>query len=240
MKAKFLLTPGGFVSGSFPKSWRGKVGWASRPADLEPLIELAKPLVKATITRKVLDAARGRVQVISLGVDLFRNGDHEPHVELVTLIDVASGKNLGWTGKSYPTSDQEAALVQVVDLKSHLFEVAGERALVLGCHDLNMWSPRGEANQRPGSVRSQRCQAMRQVARRFNPSVVLQHPHSTDSPRIWAISWGKLQRELPGLKAWASGIAHFSWDGSARAPLENVLRTTRSEHGVHDIILAGG
>jgi len=77
---------------------------------------------------------------------------------------------------------------------------------------------------------------MRRVAKTFNPTVVLQHPHSTDTPNIWALSWAELRRQFPGLKAWASGIAYHNDPGRPRAPLERVLMRTRGGEG-SDIVI---
>lgn len=224
--ATFLLTPGGFINDDFPSSWTGRRSWASRTCDVEPLIERAAATVEATVTKKVLGAARGRARVITIGVDLW----DEPtgtHAEFVAVVDVQSGEIVGWTGKSYPVPSQEKTLVQVVDLESHLFDIAGERALILGCHDLSMWNPRGWANQSPGSIRRKRCAAMRKLAKDFRPSVVLQHPHSTDTPNIWALAWGEIRRQFPALKAWASGIAYHNGVYDPRAPLKKVAERTR-------------
>jgi len=37
VRTKFVLTPGGFVHGTWPARWRGRTGWASREVDIEPL-----------------------------------------------------------------------------------------------------------------------------------------------------------------------------------------------------------
>lgn len=225
-KTTFLMTPGGFVSGSFPLSWSGKSSWDS-PQNIKPLINEATHVAMGVFSPKVIDLAKGRVKVITLCVDL-----HEPdtgeHAELIAVFDVDLGKIVGWTGKSYPVPSQEKRLVQVSDLKSHVIEVAGERVLILGCHDLNMWNPRGWAAQSPGSNRRKRCMAMRRIAKKFNPTVVLQHPHDTDSPNIWSLGWGEIKRQFPNLKAWASGICYNNENGGKqRAPLKKVLARTQ-------------
>jgi hypothetical protein len=222
---KFLITPGGFVTASFPSTWSGGVSWDSGPSDLNRLRAHAEKALSRTVSRRVIRAAKGKIDILTIGVDLASDEPQE-HAELVAVCDLASG-DVFWTGKSYPTSSQERHLVQVVDLGTHLMEIAGERVIVLGCHDLNMFSPRGRANQVRGSVRWQRCQAMRQLTRDFKPTIVLQHPHSTDSPNIWRTAWSGLVRELGGLKAWASGIAYFSWEGPSRGSLDKVLAATQ-------------
>jgi hypothetical protein len=189
------------------------------------------------MTERVYEAAIGRADVVTIGVDLF-GGRAGAHVELVAVFDVAKRSLVRWTGKSYPTPNQERSLVQVVDLDSHLIEIAGERALVLGCHDLNMFNPRGHANQSPGGVRRTRCDQMKARIAPFRPTVVLQHPHSTDTPKIWRSAWLTLARELPSARVWASGIAYFNWNDRPRAELSRVLEQTKVSGGeVRDIVI---
>jgi hypothetical protein len=223
-RVKFLITPGGFVSWPFPSGWRGGVGWASRPRDLEPLIDCATEALSRTLTSSVLAAAERKVRVLTIGIDLIAH-DSDQHAELIAAYDVPSRRAF-WTGKSYPTAGQERSLVQVTHLETHLLRVAGERVLVLGCHDLNMFSPRGWANQRSGGPRHARCAAMRRLARDFKPTVVLQHPHLTDSPNIWRTAWAGLRKQLPTVEAWASGIAYRCSEGKPRGRLADVLEAT--------------
>jgi len=96
--------------------------------------------------------------------------------------------------------------------------LAGERVLILGCHDLNMFSARAIANQRPDGARRQRCDLMAGLVRHFKPTVVLQHPHSTDTPNIWRMPWACLARDYPSVRCYASGIGYYAWQGAATSP----------------------
>jgi hypothetical protein len=183
---------------------------------------------------KVLAAARPLTQVLTIGIDLMSDVEH---AELVAVIDCDSGDIVRWTGKFYPTGRQEATLVQVADIGSHLLEIAGEKVLVLGCHDLNMFSERARANQNPHGIRRQRCDEMRRAIVRFEPTVVLQHPHSTDSANIWRVPWAGLTRDHPSIRTYASGIGYFNCYGPPRRPLRDVLVGTRSESDVADVVV---
>jgi hypothetical protein len=233
-RVKFTITPGGFVRGDFPSRWHGGIAWESSANDLDVLVRVAKPLVEACVTKKVLAVARPLTRVLTIGVDLISDVEH---AELVAVIDCDSREIVRWTGKSYPTGSQEAALVQVADIDSHLLEIADEKVLVLGCHDLNMFSARARANQSPDGIRRQRCDEMARATARFKPTVVLQHPHSTDSANIWRMPWACLARDYPSVRTYASGIAYFNWHGPARRPLRDVLAGTRSEAGVADVVV---
>jgi hypothetical protein len=237
LHAKFVLTPGGFVHGRWPNTWFGTSGWESTKSDIAPLVGEAERQLGRVLTDKVYRAAAGKTDVLTLGIDLF-DDDAPQHVELVAVVDISKRKIVRWTGKSYPTSNQERTLVHVADLDTHLLEVADERVLVLGCHDLNMFSPRGHANQSPDGLRRGRCDEMKRRVARFKPTVVLQHPHSTDTPNIWRMPWLSLARDAPSIKAWASGIAYYSWGGKVRSKLDRVLDMTKSDPtSVVDVVL---
>jgi hypothetical protein len=202
-----------------------------------PLVVEAQRYISRVVTERVCRAARGKADVLTIGIDLA-DDDSEEQAELVAILDVAKRRVVRWTGKSYPTARQERTLVHVVDLDSHLLKVADERVLVLGCHDLNMFSPRARANQARYGARWLRCREMRQNVVRFEPTVVLHHPHTTDTPNTWRMPWLSLARELPTIRVWASGIAYFSSGGKRRAPLARVLDLTKSAvQDVFDIVV---
>ena len=236
LRLKFLITPGGFVVGDFPTSWSGGIGWNSKTTDLKDLKKHASPTLSRTVTNRVLKAAAGKVDVLTIGIDLYSDERQEryEHAELVAIYEIAS-RRVFWTGKSYPTIGQERDLVQVVDLRTHLQRLAGERVLVLGCHDLNMFRPRARARQKSRGVRRQRCVRMRKIVHRFKPTIVLHHPHGTDSPNIWRTAWGGLTREQQHLQAWASGIGYYNiWGDPIRASLKKVRAGTQGGSKVLD------
>jgi len=137
-------------------------------------------------------------------------------------------KIVAWTGKSYPAGSEEKKLMNVTDLDSHLQTIGKWKCLVLGCHDLNMFSPRSVANRGPGSRRGQRADDLIRRAKAYRPEIVLQHPHTTDTPNIWMGGWCGITREI-GPKRYASGISYF-WPRHGkkhRADLGEVLARTR-------------
>ena len=251
-KAMFAITPGGFVVAPFPSPWKRGCGWASYADDFQALVEHAQEVVGEVLTPEVLGAANGRAQFLTLGLDLkdrsakrkMDRTSRGEHAELVAIVDVEKGKAVHWTGKSYPTLWQERTLVQETNLKSHQFECGVERVLVLGCHDLNMFSPRARANMTEGSPRQTRSEAMMNLTRDFSPTMILHHPHSTDSPRIWTTAWSGARALLPESDprrhVWASGIGFYrdEKNGKPREALHDVQRLTRccKEH-VKDIVV---
>ena len=223
-KTKFLITPGGFSLGKFPKQWDKASGWDSPKESLAELVPHALPVVEQVVSKRVLKAAKNVVSYITLNVDL-RSSSTKKHAELIALIDVKAEKILGWTGKSYPTTNQENTLIHVTDLSSHLFEIGSDRIIILGCHDLNVYSGRARANQKAGGSRNQRSQQMLKYFKRFNPTHIIQHPHGTDTWRSWNGTWKQLLARHPDIY-WASAIGYASNNGKCRAPLKDVLALT--------------
>ena len=64
--------------------------------------------------------------------------------------------------------------VQEANLQSHRFQRGKQQVLVLGCHDLNMFSGRAWANMTTGSRRQTRSKDMRDLTGDFKPTMILQ------------------------------------------------------------------
>jgi hypothetical protein len=203
---KFLTTPGGFVFVPFPDVWPNTFGQVISP--------------------RVLAAAKDKVGYLTLGLDL-RSLKTDLHAELVSLVDMSTGSILQWTGKSYPTPDQEKTLIHITDIASHTIQLGQERVLILGCHDLNIFSGRARANQKTGGLRYLRSQAMAKQFDSFQPTVILQHPHATDTWKSWIQPWKEISRRYLG-SSWASAIA-YAHPVKPRVPLPDVLSKTGND-----------
>jgi hypothetical protein len=222
--AKFLLLPGGFVSVPWPRSWSGCWGWDSDANDFEILKRHIEPCIAALISTRVRRAARGKANAIVFGIDAGPDVKTGALAELAVVYDLA---NSTWhvTGKSFPRGDQRR-VVRIRDLRSHFVEALDERVLVLGCHDLNLFSPRGRSRQRPNGRLAALRREMDHEIERFAPTVALQLPHGTDTPRTWILAWNALAAATD-LRAWASGIAFYHAGGrEERATFEDVCAKT--------------
>lgn len=237
LKAKYALTMGGFLRADFTKLWTGGTGSDSGPDDFAALIEAAKPTVNAVLSPRVLAAAARCTQFLTLGIDL--GWDEGIHAELVAIVDTSSGAIVHWTGKSFPMAAQSGRLIQVADLRSHCFDGAGERVLVLGSHDLSIFNPKARRTLGEGSPRWQRCKDLDALLLQQKPTLVLQHPHNTDSPLLWSQEWKQLTKQAPSITCWASGIAYHNRDEGdmPRRPLEDVLSGTRGPRDVVDVVI---
>ncbi|MDE0344137.1 MAG: hypothetical protein OXK82_13385 [Deltaproteobacteria bacterium] len=233
------ITPGGFIRAPFPLGYErdgGKCGWGS-DAYFKRLIPAASKQVKLVIgSGRTMDRLRRRSRLLTLGVDL--TDDSTMRAELVCVTDTEAGAVIHWTGKSYPVSGIEERTLVQAPLQSHLLEFGGKRMLVLGCHDLNLFSQRARNRQGEGSTRRKRCDAMRKLAKKFNPVSVLQHPHTTDTPKIWSVAWAGVRQQLPGAETLASGIAYCHW-GDTREPLDTVRKRTAWGADITDIVVEG-
>jgi hypothetical protein len=239
---KHVITPGGFARVETPIRWDFPVGWQSRSEDFWRLTSYAEPAVRSIMSWPVCERAEYiGVRLITIGIDVYgQDDDRHPLAELIAACDPFTEKIVRWTGKSYPTPSQEKRLFQVADLKSHVLIHERRRILLLGCHDLNMFSPRSTANQVKGSNRNKRCLAMKRVVRKFKPDIVLHHPHATDSPNIWSVAWAGM-RMFKNVRKWASGIARYNENGDeCRGRMAAILKATRSsDRDVADIVIPG-
>ncbi|MCY4012270.1 MAG: hypothetical protein OXG82_06090 [Gammaproteobacteria bacterium] len=248
--ASFAMTPGGFLQYPFPADYAGRRGWRSRDHDFRALARWAQAAVDEFLTPRVLAAARPAADYLTLGVDLHNDvwkGEALRTAglaaELVAIVETASAATVHWTGKSYPTPSQERMLVREPDLDSHRFECRHGRILVLGCHDLNMFSNRSRSRLRPGTPRSVCWHEMNRLAGEFAPTAILHHPHSTDSRQIWSVGWSGARRLLPTgadgrPHVWASAIAYYNRHG-ARQALGDVLEATACCSRVAYVVVAG-
>jgi len=158
---------------------------------------------------------------LTLGVDLCDGRENGTHAELVGVYDTQRQRFIRWTGKSYPLAWQTQTLIYCQNLESHFLKLNGHSVLVLGCHDLNMFSPRVWANISRHSYKGKTIKRMLSLLKKYQPTVVLQHPHTTDSPRVWCLGWCGIRRLLP-VCIYSSGV---NYEGTTHKLL-NVLRCT--------------
>lgn len=102
-------------------------------------------LLNDDLVRKLRDCTH----YLTMGVDSEEEPGNQrrPHIELVILLDLERHEWY-WTGKSYPTVGQEVGLVRITELQTHFLDLEGETVMILGCHDLNIFSRRAQATTR--------------------------------------------------------------------------------------------
>ncbi len=258
---KFTVTPGGFIRTTLPRAYAGHRGWNSRKCDLTKLIPHAEAAVHAVVRGDILDSAQQRTRFLTLGVDLSRERNKEEqirdghrcrpscpeactHAELVAVFDTHSGKVRHWTGKSYPVDGQQHTLVHVTDLGTHFLELGSERILLLGCHDLLLFAARGRPSKHGPTPKEERRRRMIGLARKFEPTMILHHPHTTYSPRVWLGAWGATRGTLTTTEVCASGIAFCGNPKPQECwqpwqTLDETRAATKSGNEVLDVVVEG-
>jgi hypothetical protein len=236
-RTKYLIGCGGFILAEWPKAVQVDEIENAPQSAIDALADLAKVAASQILTLDRRQSLAQHFDYFSLGVDFYTDLDRsaacpedlaKPHVEFVGMLNLRSGKWTAWTGKFYPVPNQQRQLLRVTDLKSHFTSAGKDRVLLLGCNDLTMWNTHGAANLKRGSLRDKWRREMMGVAVAAKPTVVLHHPHRTQSARVWCQSWAELNRKLPTVADWASALRFSTLD--CRKPtrsLESVLKATR-------------
>ncbi|WP_048197973.1 hypothetical protein [Methanocella arvoryzae] len=225
----FLVLYGGFLVLPWPdtvKRW--SVGDPVSPPSkiVDQLLDYGESnfrhLVGGAIGRRLGKVTRH----ITMGVDLyfFMGSVWDPHAELTFAADLDTGQ-VWRTGKSYPNPRQQHGLIRVADLQSHFIDAGKRKVMLLGCHDMNMFSPRSAHNAR--GWRSDTIREFKRLTAEKNPDLLIWHPHKSDTPRTWLAGLCGLKRGLPGISYAGAGIYYN--DGMApRASLSKVLQGTKN------------
>lgn len=225
-----LTACGGFIEFEWPEgTTKGRIGF-------DALVVEAEATCKMILTSAVRESLSRTARFLSFGMDAWWGDDHrEPHVELVVLVDLDRHRYY-WTGKSYPMPEQRRALV-TAPLISHAVEVGGESVFLLGCHDLTAFNPRAISTAKGERLRL--GADMRALARAHQPTLVLQHPHVTDTARSWRLPWLNLVEELPSVERWMGAGRYVGRgpNGAHRGELNKVLRDTASEQTIDVLVV---
>ncbi len=219
----------------------------------EEALALLDGVGRTHVQRLLSDGFRQRLarcsNYLTIGVDSYKSqisstDAHIPenHAELVYVVNLNTG-DTHFTGKSYPTPNQEAGLLRVPDLGSHFITldgvpaIDGVPAMVLGCHDLTIFNPRSDAKATGWRLKTK--SEFKNCAKKQKPRWVLQHPHTTVNPMTWRHAWNALLKELPSVTRYM-GTGCYSYrdsrNGLNRKPLQAVLDGTKSPD-VADIVV---
>jgi len=183
---------------------------------------------------KSLPKIKSVADFITFGVDIS-HPSNKIHIELVGIFDVKENM-YRMTGKFYPVESQKNTLIKILDLKTHLDTLNKQKIVILGCHDLNAYNPRGQAKALPDTYKKITSEKFRKMCKQFKPDIVLQHPHTTDTPNIWNLAWKTLEKELPSVKHYASGICYYN-EPKPRGSLEKVLEKTKKGDVVDFVLI---
>jgi hypothetical protein len=229
-----LCTCGAFLRFDWPLELPDHGNW-NPGGEIGVLTAAAERAVRSVLTEDLIIRLQGHYDYLTLGVDTKKdkistthNIINQPHAELVCLVNLCDGTT-HWTGKFYPTAQQERSIVRFPDLQSHFVNLNGDTVMVLGCHDLTVYSPRGQA--RAIGRRMQVGEEFRALARQERPAAVLHHPHTTVKCGTWRQQWSRLQDELSSVRQYlGTGAYSYQDDGwDHRNDLARVIAAT--QHG---------
>lgn len=226
----FVITPGGFLSFDFPE------GLDYDDIDIEKIkekqLQLLQKKAEEVISNffdRLKDDNIQKLKMIAdyftIGIDGF-NANKSRHIELIAIYNLKEEKVIRWTGKFYPTEGQKRKLIKFNDLDSHFIKLNNQKIVILGCHDLKVYSPRGQSVAKPGGYKKQVADKFKKQCKAFKPDIILQHPHETSSPNVWNLEWHKVERDLPSVKHFASGINYYK-EYDKRDDIDKVLEKTR-------------
>lgn len=204
-------------------------GKSTTNVDFQSVVSVAeKGAFDFFLPKKLQEALAAACDFLTLGVDVHHDDDAcGTHAELAGVYDTKRGCFLAWTGKSYPLQWQASSLMYCNDLETHFLALSGVSVMLLGCHDLNIFSPRSRASASGGTYKAKIMAEMDCLVRDHEPEVILHHPHYTDSPRIWRTSWTGVERNVPSCHTYSSGIFYAAMNGGEpRGRLEDVLAKT--------------
>ena len=80
-------------------------------------------------------------------------------------------------------------------MKSHFVKVNKETVCLLGCHDLKIFSPRAKAIA--GQERQIKIKQFDKLMKQYKPNIIIQHPHNTDTYKIWNTEWKTVEKKYP-------------------------------------------
>lgn len=226
---EFILTPGGFLTFEFPAELQRDLDISKAEKQNIPQLQKAANNVltdffgglQSTVFKKLKETA----DFFTIGIDGFNPTNYQS-IELVAVYDLGKEKVINWTGKFYPTEGQKKDLIKINTLDTHFIELNNQKIVILGCHDLNVFSPRGQATANPNGWKKQLADKFKVYCKEFNPEIILQHPHTTDTPNIWNLAWRTVEKELPNVKHFASGIKYYNRNG-VRGDIDKVLEKTK-------------
>lgn len=229
MKFEFVITPGGFLKFDWPaqfNNWIDNVEANGRLNISYGSAELEINKFFQALGRNNLEKIKRIADYFTIGID-SKNPDNDQHIELIGVFSCKSSRVIHWTGKFYPTEYQKSTLIKINDLSTHFTQLNNQKIVILGCHDLNVFSPRGQASANPYGWKRKMANRFKKLCREFKPDIILQHPHTTDTPGIWNPAWRNIEKILPYVKHYASGIKYYNDAYRPRGPLNKVLAKTK-------------
>lgn len=239
-RVAFFVTPGAFLRFPWPEQFPA-------PEDnLHPfeecltlLRDAARKCCDQFLDEKLRADLSHHADYLTVGIDSEdKRKKNGYQVEFVALVDLKTNQYF-WTGKSYPDSPQQHRLIRVSDLSSHFIHLPIGNAMVLGCHDLKMFSNRGRTaagTVQENTWRKTAHQEIDQLIAREKPIIILQHPHTTDRYGSWYAEWNELASRCPPEVMYISAGLYYHYGKECRSSLADVRKNTRCGTSIDFVI----
>jgi len=230
----YMITSGGFIT----QEREINKGIESNDEMLFKFLQrIALESKSAFLTPRLKKQLKMICKVLSFGVDTWCETETDTRkVEFVFVYSTVTDSTV-ITGKSYPTMSQESYLIPFLNLDSHFMKLQNEKVMVLGCHDLSMFEGRTQANVKSGGWRKDLINRFIARAKEFQPTIVLQHPHTNDHHGTWQNKWYGLLRLLPTVKEFAGSGTYFnSPEEPCRDPIEKCLGYSASDDVLNIVV----
>ncbi len=222
---EFLLTPGAFIRFTWPEKYLpvGNVTYPNHDA-VESLRKAAERDIDVVLPPRLCFELAKHAKYLTIGAD---SNNEIYQIEFVCVINLVTNERL-WTGKSYPNSEQEQQLIRIKNLESHFPELNNRRVLVLGCHDLHIFNNRWDSREELLSPwRIETRSEMNRLSKIYQPNLVLQHPHSTDSCGTWRQGWTGLLEKIASVQNFASDGLYYHDGDPCRNSLQEILQASK-------------
>ena len=232
-KARILVTPAGFVQYQIGGEWSGTSGWQTTQSDFDRLATVAAGVANEIVTPEVQEAAKGAVDHVILGVDVWPSQHRKAYGEVACLYSFANGKCVPVTGKSYPNTGQQNHLIRNPDV-DHVVQIDEDRVAVLVCHDLAAWNPRGNAVAK--GVRATAWRAMQDAVGDAQPTLAVHLAHTVSTADTWRNAWSRFaDRAGAAFHSGTTAIRHLDlrWHEVSAPPDSRLLAGTgRGERAI--------
>ncbi|WP_128693741.1 hypothetical protein [Methanoculleus taiwanensis] len=243
-RVAFFVTPGAFLRFPWPEHFPAPSDNLHPPEETLTLLRnTAQEYCDRLLDEKLRSDLARHADYLTIGIDSADETKSNGYqVEFVAVVDLKTNQYF-WTGKSYPDSPQQNRLIRVSDLSSHFIQIPIGKVMVLGCHDLKMFSNRGRAaaNTVPGSTwRKTVHQEIDQLITQEKPVIILQHPHTTDRYRSWYTEWNELASRCPPEVTYISSGLYYYYGEKCRSSLADVRKYTRRGPSIDFVVHVEG
>lgn len=223
---EFLVTPGAFVRFPWPDDFPPSAdNLHPSKESVDALRNVAQKYCQDLIDDKMRHTLSELVDYLAIGIDSRdkeRNTRYE--VEFIALVDLKTNLYF-WTGKSYPNNFQDSVLIRISDLSSHFMRLPTRKVLILGCHDLKMFSNRGRATAK-SDWRKKVHREIDILLKNEQPEIVLHHPHTTSFSGSWKPELNELVSRFPTINYVSAGL-YYNWGEVPRSTFDDVQKQTK-------------